>query len=88
MPFDPAGTPFYSGESGNISSLYRIYENIPGFSYAVWVKNTVAVDQAAMIRELKRITPAGISFTTDFTQADVLRYSSVIANKVPAGYGG
>ena len=57
-----AGVPFYT-ESGSLSSLYAVVENIAGFSYTVRLKNTLTVDMVGLTRELTRITPAGISFT-------------------------
>ena len=57
-----AGVPIY-GESGDITTLYEIIEDIPGFHYTVWIANTNTPDLDALNRELKRITPAGISFT-------------------------
>jgi hypothetical protein len=56
------GVPIY-GESGDVSTLYLIVENIPGFSYLVWIASTNTPDLVALTAELKRITPAGISFT-------------------------
>jgi hypothetical protein len=63
----PEGVPFDDipifGEVADMSSLYLVVENIPGFSYLVWISNTNTPDLASLTRELKRITPAGISFT-------------------------
>jgi hypothetical protein len=56
------GVPIY-GEVGDVSTLYLIQENIPAFSYLVWIANTNTPDLVALTAELKRITPAGISFT-------------------------
>jgi hypothetical protein len=57
-----AGVPIY-GESGDVEALFDVIENIPGFSYVVWIASTNTPDLVALTRELKRITPAGISFT-------------------------
>ena len=57
-----SGIPIY-GESGDVSSLFDVIENIPGFSYTVWIASTNTPNLTSLTRELKRITPAGISFT-------------------------
>jgi len=59
------GVPLY-GEPGTVSTLYKIVENIPGYSYDVRIKNTVTPDDAGLHRELDRITPAGISYTVSY----------------------
>jgi hypothetical protein len=46
-----------------LTNTYTIVENIAGYSYDVRILNSITVDQVALIRELTRITPAGISFT-------------------------
>jgi hypothetical protein len=56
------GIPIY-GEPGNVSTLFAIYENIPNFTYLVWIAGTNTPNLAALTAELKRITPAGISFS-------------------------
>ena len=62
VAMDPAGVPLYT-ESGDVSTLYKVVENIPGYSYQVRIKNTITPDIPSLTRELERITPAGISFT-------------------------
>jgi len=57
-----AGVPLY-GEGGDVSTLYKIVEDIPNFNYTVRFKNTVTPDEVGLRRELDRITPAGISYT-------------------------
>lgn len=93
IQFSPAGValtaggvPFFSGEAGSLSSLYRVYEDYRNFSYEVWIKNTVGPDTAALLRELNRITPAGIALTLDTTKVDVLSYFRTIRNLQPQGY--
>ena len=55
------GVPIY-GEAGDVSTLYLIVEDIPNFHYTVWIAGTNTPDLVALTAELKRITPAGISF--------------------------
>jgi hypothetical protein len=62
VAFNAAGLPFYSGESGDISTLYHVIETITNYYYKVLVKSTVTVDLPSLTRELLRSTPAGISF--------------------------
>lgn len=59
---DLGGIPIY-GEPGDVDSLFDVIENIPEFSYVVWIASTNTPNLTALTRELKRITPAGISFT-------------------------
>lgn len=62
VPFVSAGTPFFSGVT-NLYNTYYIIENIPGFSYEVRYLNTITLDSVGLLRELQRITPAGITLT-------------------------
>lgn len=60
-----AGVPLYS-DPAPVNLLYNIVESITNFSYDVKIKNTVTPDVPALTRELKRLTPSGISFTVSF----------------------
>lgn len=62
VALDAAGTPLY-GETGTLSALYRIVEDIAGMSYTVRISNTVTPDDVGLHRELDRITPAHISYS-------------------------
>jgi hypothetical protein len=55
------GIPIY-GEAGDVSTLFAIYEDIPNFHYTIWIASTNTPDLPTLTAELKRITPAGISF--------------------------
>lgn len=59
IPFTEEGIPFYAGDF-DPTSVYRVVEDIPNFAYEVQVLNTVDIDTAGLMRELKRITPAPI----------------------------
>ena len=56
------GIPIY-GEPGDVTSLFEVYEDQEDFSYLVWIASTNTPNLTSLERELKRITPAGISFT-------------------------
>lgn len=62
VPITSAGVPLYT-ETADISTLYRIVEDIPNFTYQVRLKNTLSPDMVGLTRELLRVTTAGISFT-------------------------
>jgi len=62
IPFVPAGIPFAS-EGGDMSTLYKVVEDIPNFSYQIRIKNTVTPNEFGLRQALDRITPAGISYT-------------------------
>lgn len=66
VPFVTGGIPFYSG-SDSLVGTYNIVEDIPNFAYDVRILNTITVDEPGLTRELRRITPAGITFTITFT---------------------
>jgi hypothetical protein len=85
VPFDAGGIPFF-GESSTLAGTYRVYEDVQGFTYAVWIKNTTVPDIAGLTRELARITPSGIGFTIDNAHADVLDYFRLVRNAQPVGY--
>lgn len=72
VTFGPSGIPIGSGitltggsTAPDVSSVYKIVENIAGFSYTVYILNTYT-PAAGMARELTRVTPAGISYTISF----------------------
>lgn len=62
VPLSAGGIPLY-GEGGDVSTLYRIVEDIENFHYDVRIKNTVTPDDAGLHRELDRITPSFFSYT-------------------------
>lgn len=59
-----AGVPLYA-DSGDVTDLYEVVEDISDFSYTVYILNTVTPDIDSLTRELTHITPAHISFTID-----------------------
>lgn len=53
--------------AGDVAFLYTIVENVPNFSYLVTIDSTITVDMTGLTRELKFITPAGITFTIQYS---------------------
>ena len=82
---DAAGIPLY-GEPADISNIYRVYDDITGFSYQVWIPSTNTPDIASLTRELQRITPAGITFTIDNSKTNILNYHRTIIHDGPSVY--
>lgn len=88
----PAGTslsggiPLYADAAGDPKQYYRIYEDVRTFSYVVWIASGLTPDIAGMLRDLKRITPAGITVTIDNTHASALEYFRTMRNSQAAGY--
>lgn len=60
-----SGLSLYSETVVDVSTLYKITENIPGFSYHIYILNTIVVSDG-MSRELDRITPAGITYSISY----------------------
>lgn len=83
----PAGLPMFSG-STSLDNTYVIVEDIPHFTYKVYVLNTISVDTVGLTRELVRITPAGITFT--LSSVSVLPFSDGRIGDIfaPATVGG
>lgn len=81
----PGGLSLLSGVS-SFTGLYRVYEDVRNYAYAVWIKNTTTPNIAALLKELERINPAGISVSIDNTKANVLDYFRTVRNKQPVGY--
>lgn len=79
------GIPLFSGTTSLIGS-YRVYYNPLNYTYTVWIKNTITPDIAGLTRELNWITPGGIAFTIDNTNANVMRYASIVQNSAPVHY--
>lgn len=65
VPLVAAGTPIYGEQSTNITDLYRIAQDVPGYYYVVEILSSIT-PAAGMERELRRITPAGIDFSIAF----------------------
>lgn len=57
-----SGVPLFA-PSAPVTNLYKIIQNVSGFSYSVLIDESVGVDFVALERELLRVTPSGISFT-------------------------
>jgi hypothetical protein len=85
VPITSAGIPIY-GESSNLTPLYEVYENQRNFSYEVWINSAYTPSITALTRELKRITPAGISFTIDNSHANILDYFRTMRSMAPIAY--
>jgi len=79
------GVPLYA-EAGAVNTVYRIYEDVPAFRYAVYIRSDVTPDMTAVNRELKRATPAGISFTIDNSRSQPLAYNWEVYNSRPSAY--
>jgi hypothetical protein len=62
IPLTSAGLPLYA-DITSLAGSYLIVENIPGFTYTVYIKNPITVDATGLTRELARITPEPITFT-------------------------
>lgn len=87
LVLDAGGLALFSDASGPYQALFRVYEDIRNFSYEVWIRNDVTPDLVGMLRELKRITPAGISFAiTEKATAALLSYFRAVRTKQPVGY--
>jgi Concanavalin A-like lectin/glucanases superfamily len=85
VTLDATGTTLY-GESGNISTLYRVYDNPSNFSYDVWIVNSFTPDIAGLTRELTRLTPAGITFTIDNAHSAIIDWGKTITAFGPSGW--
>jgi hypothetical protein len=77
VPIGSPGITLYSGLT-SLEGTYRIYEDVPNYCYYVNVLNSIPVD--GLTRELRRITPAGITFTVDNTSAQILNYGRAVKN--------
>lgn len=82
----PVGGLTLYGEGGDISATYRVYHDLQNFSYTVYIRSDITPDIVGLTRELKRITPAGISFTIDNSKASVLDYQRTILDDGPSYY--
>lgn len=83
VAIDSSGIPLFSGASSLVGS-YRVYEDIRGYSFAVWIRSDITPDINGLTRDLARISP--YNFTIDNTQADVLRYFELVRNAQPIGH--
>jgi Concanavalin A-like lectin/glucanases superfamily len=84
VPIPATGIPLYA-DSVPSSTLYRVYEDLANFSYAVWIHNSVT-PAVSLLRELQRITPAGITVTLDNTKSNILDYQRTVLSDGPSFY--
>lgn len=63
LPIPPEGIVLDSG-GADLEASYYIIENLGNFSYHVGIRQSFAPDMDILNRELRHITPSGISFTT------------------------
>jgi hypothetical protein len=63
--FTDDGLEFGTDAVGDLETLYAIVEDIPDFSYIVYILDDVDEDTDGLVRELTRITPSGITFTVE-----------------------
>jgi Concanavalin A-like lectin/glucanases superfamily len=82
VALDAGGVPLY-GETADVTTLYRIYEDAKNFSYVVWVNVSNAIDANALERALNRLTPAGITFVIDNSKTNVLSYMRAVRDDQP-----
>jgi hypothetical protein len=85
VPTSAAGITLY-GEGGTTTSQYRVYYNPRNFSYEVWIVNSSTPDLVTLTRELKFITPAGMTVTIDNTKTAIIDYGKTVLNKQPAAF--
>lgn len=78
------GIPLKADATGDPKQYYRVYEDIRNFAYAVWIASVMTPDTTNMLRDLKRITPAGITVTIDNSHSQILDYGRTIKNSQPA----
>jgi Concanavalin A-like lectin/glucanases superfamily len=81
------GIPLMADAAGDPKQYYRVYEDVRNFAYEVWIDSDMTPDLVNMLRDLKRITPAGITITIDNTHAVPLDYAKAIRNNQPIWYG-
>jgi hypothetical protein len=75
------GIPLYGGVTSMIGA-YKIYEHPTTFSYEVWIKSGLT-PPAALLAQLQRITPAGITVTLDNTHLNVIDFARTIETDQP-----
>jgi hypothetical protein len=87
IPLTPAGATLFSGASGDVNQYYRVYEDVRNFAYEVRVLNTLGIDKPGLVRELRRITPAGINpadMTTSVVEdPQILDYTKATRDTAP-----
>lgn len=80
------GIPLMADASGDPRQYYRIYEDVRNFKYYVFVRSDVTPDTASLVRDLDRITPAGIDMVFDNSLSVILMYPREVLNGQPALY--
>lgn len=91
--FGPSGIPILTGiplygSPGSVTEKYRVYESQDDFTYQVWIDSGNVPDVDALTRELKRVTPAGISFTIDTSHAGtaLINWALTMESLAPSGW--
>lgn len=80
------GIPLMADAAGDPRQYYRIYEDVRNFAYTVYIRSDVTPDIPSLTRDLKRITPAGITVTINNSLLNILNYTSQVLNEQPIAY--
>lgn len=90
LTLDAGGLSLFSGASGDVKTMYRVYEDVLNFKYEVRVRDDLDVDMIGLRRELRRVTPAGINsaaMTAEIIEAaNVLDYAKAVVDLSPIGF--
>jgi hypothetical protein len=92
LSFTPSGLSLSAGGLSMLSGVsslvgaYRVYEDVRAYAYAVWIKSSITPDIPSLLKELQRVTPAGIAVTIDNSKANALSYFRTVRNKQPVWY--
>ena len=85
IPLTPDGIILFGDTVSDVTTLYRVYEQVLEFSYEVWIVNSLTPG-ATLLRELERITPGGETVTIDNTRSQILDYVRTVLNAGPTAY--
>lgn len=80
------GIPLYNENISNLAVAFRVYEWVQNFTYLVKIASGYVVDIPGLQRQLEWLTPAGISFTIDDTDAYPLDYKGLMKHLEPRAY--
>jgi hypothetical protein len=87
LSLDPGGVPL-AADTAVLHASYRVYEDVRNYAYEVQIVNTINPDVTALLRELKRITPAPTSanVVVNNSLSEINDYGLAMRNLQPAAY--
>jgi hypothetical protein len=80
------GIPLFADAAGDPKQYYRLYFDPQNYAYTLYIRSDVTPDTTTLLRDLQRVTPAGMTITLNNTLSNILDYAKQVRNEQPIAY--